>query len=66
MTKITGTPIRTVRMDDSLWNRFGEFSEDRSATIRAWIHWYVGDEGWPAPSRSVEPVTEPDPPQSRA
>jgi len=58
MTKITGTPIRTVRMDDSLWKRFGKVADDRSAVLRAFIHWYIGDEGWPMPTRKVEPITE--------
>ncbi len=66
MANLTGTPIRTVRMDDSLWNRFGELTEDRSATIRAFIHWYVGDEGWPAPTRSAEPISDREAPSSGA
>jgi len=48
------TPVKTVRMDDLLWRRFGDHARDRSAVIRQFIHWYIGDEGWPAPRRPVD------------
>lgn len=50
------TAIRTVRMDDPLWERFGAATDDRSAVIRQFVHWYVGDEGWELPSRPEQPV----------
>lgn len=45
------TPRKTVRMEDPLWERFGAVAPDRSAVIRQFIHWYVGDEGWEVPQR---------------
>lgn len=50
------TTVRTVRMDDSLWDRFGEAAGDRSAVIRQFAHWYVGDEGWELPVRPEQQI----------
>jgi hypothetical protein len=44
-----GTPFRRVRMDDDLWERFGESviradpDSNRSAVLRRFARWYVGD-----------------------
>lgn len=66
MSPKRGSTNRAIRLPDvGLWDRFGELTDDRSAVIRAFIHWYVGDEGWPAPTRSAEPIAETDPPHSR-
>lgn len=50
------TPIRTLRVDNDLWQQFGDLAEDRSATLRDFIRWYVREPGAklpPRPSRKV-------------
>jgi hypothetical protein len=37
-----GTARQTIRVDEALWERFGEIAEpDRSTVIRDFIRWYV-------------------------
>jgi hypothetical protein len=48
---MANTRTKGVRMDESLWDRFGEIAPDRSAAVRHFVHWYVGDEGWELPKR---------------
>lgn len=42
-----GTTRQTVRIDALLWQRFGNSAEkadrDRSALLREFVRWYVGD-----------------------
>lgn len=44
-----GTPFRRVRMDDDMWERFGEAVReaepelDRSKVIREFVRWYIGE-----------------------
>lgn len=54
------TQPRQFRVDDDLWERFGDAAGDRAPVLRAFMHWYVGDEGWPLPTRSAEPITDGD------
>jgi hypothetical protein len=47
-----GTPTRPIRIDPELWERFGEVADpDRSAVLRDFIRWYVGEPGVKAPKR---------------
>lgn len=44
-----GTPFRRIRLDDDLWERFEQAvkradpDSNRSAVIRKFARWYVGD-----------------------
>jgi metal-responsive CopG/Arc/MetJ family transcriptional regulator len=57
------TPHHQVRVERGLWDRFGAAvgrqDTDRSEAIRAFIRWYVSDEGAKMPKRpsagSIEP-----------
>lgn len=46
-----GTPFRRIRLDEDLWQRFEEAAKradpdsNRSAVLRKFIRWYVGDIG---------------------
>jgi hypothetical protein len=48
-----GTPVRRIRVDDDLWDRFGTAVEtvdpemDRSKMLRQLIRWYIGDSAEP-------------------
>jgi hypothetical protein len=47
-----GTARQTIRIDEDLWNRFGQVAEpDRSTVLREFIRWYVGEPGTKAPKR---------------
>ena len=47
-----GTARQTIRVDETLWERFGELAEpDRSAVLREFIRWYVGEPDAQAPKR---------------
>lgn len=54
-----GTARQTVRIDEELWKRLGELAEargtDRSAVLRDFVLWAVGEPDAPAPKRLVEP-----------
>jgi hypothetical protein len=40
------TPLKRLRCDDVLWDRFGEVAEpDRSAVLRQFMRWYCREEG---------------------
>lgn len=47
--EVPPTPFRRVRMDDDMWNRFGEAVTkaepelDRSKVIREFVRWYLGE-----------------------
>jgi len=47
MAPTRGTPTRPIRIDAVLWERFGAAAGivglDRSAVLRDFIRWYVGD-----------------------
>ena len=51
------TRQRNLRIDDDLWDSFGEAIEraspefDRSAVMRQLIRWYVGEPGAKLPDR---------------
>lgn len=48
-TMSEGTPFRRIRMDDDLWERLGaavklaDPDSNRSALLRRFARWYVGD-----------------------
>ena len=47
-----GTARQTIRVDETLWDEFGETAEpDRSTVIREFIRWYVGQAGAKLPKR---------------
>lgn len=58
-----GTPFRRIRLDDDLWERLGEAAKradpdlNRSALIRRFARWYVGD--------IDDPPKRPEPPQGK-
>jgi hypothetical protein len=46
------TPLQNVRVERDLWLAFGAVAEpDRSAVLREFIRWYVGEPGVKAPRR---------------
>jgi hypothetical protein len=49
------TPLRTVRVDDQLWQAFGAAVEaagaDRSQVLREMMAWYAREPGAKMPSR---------------
>ena len=46
------TPLKRLRCDDALWDRFGELAEpDRSAVLRQFMRWYVREPGVTQPKR---------------
>jgi len=46
------TPMHTVRVEDELWERFGDVAvPDRSVVIREFIRWYVREPGARLPKR---------------
>ncbi len=47
------TPLRTMRIDDELWAELGAVTDDRSATVRDLIRWYVRRPGVKLPKRPV-------------
>lgn len=57
------TPVRRIRVDNDLWDRFGDAVAevdpelDRSKVLRQLMRWYVGDAAQP-PQRPEAP-TEP-------
>jgi hypothetical protein len=57
-----GTDRRAIRIDDALWQRFGEVAAalgtDRASLIREWVRWSVGESG-ASPPRRPEMRTEP-------
>jgi hypothetical protein len=54
-TMSKGTPTRPIRVALGLWDRFGEATErvgtDRSTALRAFMAWYIGEEGAKLPKR---------------
>lgn len=47
-----GTARQTIRVDESLWQRFGALADpDRSTVLREFIRWYVGEPDAKAPKR---------------
>lgn len=54
------TPLKRLRCDDALWDRFGELAEpDRSAVLRQFMRWYCREDGVTLPRR---PAAEADRP----
>lgn len=51
--KDTHTPNRPIRVEDELWAEFGRLVgvRNRSAVIRDFIRWYVGERGAARPKR---------------
>ncbi|MFC7330784.1 hypothetical protein [Marinactinospora rubrisoli] len=47
------TPHRPIRVDQDLWDRFGELAGDRSRAevVREFIRWYVRERGAKLPER---------------
>jgi hypothetical protein len=54
-----GTARQTIRIDEATWERFGNASAaagaDRSAVLRDFIRWYVGEPGTALPERPEPP-----------
>lgn len=50
-----GTALQSFRIDDQLWQRFAEVSAkagtNRSAVLRDFIRWYIGDPDAALPER---------------
>jgi hypothetical protein len=50
-----GTARQTIRVDEALWDRFAEVATldetDRSAVLREFIRWYIGEPGADMPQR---------------
>ena len=50
-----GTERRAIRIDDALWQRFGEVAAalgtDRATLIREWVRWAVGESSASPPRR---------------
>lgn len=50
-----GTARQTIRVDTDLWDRFGAAAEqagtDRSEALRAFIRWYLREQGAKMPKR---------------
>lgn len=46
-----GTTKRTIRIDDDLWERFGDTTPDRAGLLRTFIRWYVREPGVALPRR---------------
>jgi hypothetical protein len=55
MAPTRGTPTRPIRIEPALWESFGgataEQETDRSAVLREFIRWYVGETGAELPER---------------
>lgn len=55
MAPTRGTPTRPIRIDPTLWERFGVSAGavglDRSAVLREFIRWYVREPGVRMPKR---------------
>lgn len=60
LTRVTGksgrgTARQTIRVDESLWERFAEATAlvglDRSSALREFVRWYVGDADAKMPRR---------------
>lgn len=54
------TPMHTIRIEESLWRRFGAAAGDRTGTIRDFIRWYVREPGARLPTRPRSDVTRSD------
>lgn len=54
------TPLRPVRVEDDLWREFGQLVGERrrSAVIRDFIRWYVGEKGARLPARPDKVATQ--------
>lgn len=50
-----GTPHAAIRMPEDVWRRFGEAAKaqgtDRSALVRAFVAWYMREQGAELPRR---------------
>lgn len=50
-----GTARQTIRVDETLWERFGQFAagkgSDRSTVLRDFIRWYVAEPDAQMPER---------------
>lgn len=57
------TPLRPVRVEASLWEEFGRLvgKRNRSAVIRDFIRWYVGERGAKLPKRPLQPSSQAEP-----
>jgi hypothetical protein len=54
------TPLKRLRCDDALWDRFGALAEpDRSAVLRHFMRWYCREEGVTLPKRPAPPDLDP-------
>ncbi len=58
-----GTPRHTLRLDDRIWDLFGEATPDRAGVLREFIDWYVGVPGAELPVRPID--RRPGPAQGR-
>jgi hypothetical protein len=46
-----GTTRTALRIEPSLWQRFGEVAANRSEVLRDFIRWYIGEKGAKMPKR---------------
>jgi hypothetical protein len=49
-----GTARQSIRLEESLWEKFGQMvgkDSDRSAVLRDFIRWYIGEAGAEPPKR---------------
>ncbi|MFD0742425.1 hypothetical protein ACFQ1L_11775 [Phytohabitans flavus] len=55
MAPTRGTPTRPIRIEPALWESFGKATArqgtDRSAALRDFIRWYIGEAGATLPER---------------
>ncbi|MEU4410698.1 hypothetical protein AB0F88_39860 [Streptosporangium sp. NPDC023963] len=51
--KETHTPHRPIRVDDELWEKFGQLvgERNRAAIVREFIRWFVRERGAKLPRR---------------
>jgi hypothetical protein len=58
-----GTPKQTIRVDEDLWQRFGEAAVNqahvaRAVVLRDFMRWYAGDPDAQMPRRPGGPARE--------
>ena len=58
-----GTARQTIRVDEELWTAFGKSAEamggDRSAVLRDFMRWHIGEADASQPARPEPPASPP-------